>query len=171
MPTDPQPDLDPAEADLIRIKAHVLARRGLIPRGDVADARQDLAVALLAARAQYDPAHAGAVAFAETVTRRAAIKIARSRLAAKRHAGRVVRLAAPAELADPADNPTERAAVVADVATVVATLPPDLRDVAEALTAGTVAAAAQALGVSRATVYHRVREIRSRFARAGLGGA
>jgi hypothetical protein len=170
VPADPQPDLDPAEAELIRIKARVLARRGLIPRGDAADAEQDLALALLAARAGFDPARGGTAAFARTVVARAAFKVARGRLTAKRHAGREVPLAAPAELVDPAGDPTGRAAVAADVAAVVAALPPDLRAVAEALKAGTLTAAARALGASRATLYPRIREIRTWFERAGLDG-
>jgi hypothetical protein len=39
---------------------------------------------------------------------------------------------------------------------------------AEALKAGTVAAAARALGVSRAGVYGRLGELRGHFERAGL---
>ncbi|MBN9523101.1 hypothetical protein J0H58_32075 [bacterium] len=166
MPTDPQPDLDPAEAALIRAKARALARRGVIPRGDAADAEQDLALAVLAARVGFDPARGNAAAFVRTVVNRAADRLARGRFAAKRHPGRVVPLAALAELADPNGDPAGRAA---DVAAAVAALPPDLHAVAEALTGGTVAAAARALGVSRASLYPRIREIRSWFERAGLG--
>ncbi|HYH67842.1 MAG TPA: hypothetical protein VD866_24305 [Urbifossiella sp.] len=171
MPTDPQPDLDPAESDLIRIKARVLARRGVISRADVADTRQDLAVALLAARPGFDPGRGTKATYTATVVAHATAKVARGRYAAKRHPGRVVRLAyLDAEPADPGGDPTGRAVVALDVAAVIEVLPPDLREVAEALKAGTVAAAARALGVPRTTVHERVHEIRSWFERAGLGG-
>ena len=126
MPTARQNDIDPAVAAVVRAKARALARGGAIPRGDVADAEQNLTLAALAARRRFEPA-------------------------------------------DPGAPVADRVALAADVAAAVAALPPDLRAAAEALKTDTVAAAARALGVSRAAMYARVREIRSWFERAGLG--
>lgn len=166
MPTDPPPDLDPAEADLIRVKARILARQGLIPRADVPDVEQALALALVAARAGFDPARGSAATYAATVVRNAVAKLLRRRFAARRNPDRVAPLAA--EPTDPAGDPTDRAALAVDVGAAVAALPPGLRAAAEALKIGPVAEAARLLGVSRATMYARVREIRRRFERAGL---
>ncbi|MBN9520536.1 winged helix-turn-helix domain-containing protein [bacterium] len=171
MPTDRQPDLDPAEAELIRIKARVLARRGVIPRGDTADAEQDLALALLAARAGFDPARGGTAAFARTVVRRAAAKIARGRFAPRRHPGRVAPLAGPP--AEPATLPGRPAAQRADLAidldAALAALPAGLRAYAEALKVWSPAEVARRTGVSRQTVYRRLRELAAALGDAGLG--
>ncbi|MBN9524289.1 sigma-70 family RNA polymerase sigma factor [bacterium] len=170
MPTDRQKDLDPAVAAVVRAKAHALARGGVIPRGDVGDAEQDLILAVLVACPAFDPGRGTPEGFARTVVRNAAAKLVRGRFAARRHPGRVGPLVAlDAEPADPSGHPADRVARAADVAAVVAALPPDLRAAAEALKTDTVAAAARVLGVSRGTMYARVREIRSWFERAGLG--
>ena len=171
MPTDPQPDLDPAEAALIRAKARALARRGVIPRGDAADAEQDLALAVLAARVGFDPARGTAAAFVRAVVNRAAAKLARGRFAPCRHPGRVTPLAWPP--ADPATLPGGTAAAVridlaVDLTTALAALPAELRPFAEALRVWKPAEVARRLGVSRQTVYHRIADLAAALCGAGL---
>ena len=55
-----------------------------------------------------------------------------------------------------------------DVARVLDTLPPHLSRLARSLATEPVASAAQSAGVSRATAYRQVAEIRAAFAKAGL---
>lgn len=77
-------------AVVVRAKAHALARGGVIPRDDVADAEQDLTLAVLAARPRFDPGRGTPEAFAATVVRHAVAKLTHGRFAAKRHPARVV---------------------------------------------------------------------------------
>lgn len=170
MPTEPQPDFDPAEAALIRVKARALVRRGVVPRGDTADAEQDIALALLAARAGFDPTHGGAAAFAQTVVRRAAAKLTRGRFAPCRHPDRVTSLDWPP--ADPATlhgGPAAgRADLAIDLDAALAALPPELRAFAEALKVWNPAEVARRFGVSRQTVYSRIADLAAALGDAGL---
>jgi len=162
-PIDPS---DPTLAAVIRRKAARLARRVPDPAADRDDLAQDLAAALLARRPKFDPARGDPGAFAHAVVGTAAADIRRGRAAAKR--------ARPAPAGPPEGCPDPRAAdpaatdLAPDVAAAVARLPDDLRAVADLLAATTVAGAARALGISRATLYRRVAEVRAAFERAGL---
>jgi DNA-directed RNA polymerase specialized sigma24 family protein len=152
---------------LIRRKAARLADRAAGLGYDRRDAAQYLTAALLARLPAFDPARAPLAAFAAVVVTHAAADLRRFARAGKRAAPPLEPLDGATEPAVPDPGPG-RVDLAGDVAVALARLPPDLRAVAEALKAGTVAAAARALGVSRAQVYGRLGEIRGHFERAGL---
>ncbi|VTU02480.1 RNA polymerase sigma factor, sigma-70 family OS=Isosphaera pallida (strain ATCC 43644 / DSM 9630 / IS1B) GN=Isop_2438 PE=4 SV=1 [Gemmataceae bacterium] len=171
----PRPALDALESELIARKAAALVRRGLVPRSDREDARQDLAAALLAAQCKVALDPATRHAFARTVLGNAAANLARGRLAAKRHPGRDCPMdPRDAEELGPAafrDDPADRehlADLAVDLAAALAALPDDLRALADALAGRGVAAAARSLGVPRTTLYAPLATLRGRLRRAGL---
>ncbi|MDB5308814.1 MAG: polymerase, sigma-24 subunit, subfamily [Gemmataceae bacterium] len=177
LPVPPPDDLDPAETEVIRRKAHAMHRRGWVPRADLEDVRQDLALAVLAARGRLDAARGDLGTLAAAVVRRAGAKLARARRAAKRDPRRVNSLHAPRpdgiDLPDPDTLPggdlrPELTDLRIDLDQFLARLPPTLRTVADLLRTKTVTAAARALGVPRSTLADRVRALRRRFAAAGL---
>lgn len=97
--TDSLTHLRPAEMTPAERAAAIVALLAAGPRSDLPGVEQDLAVALLDARSGFNPGR-GSAAYAETVVRNAA-ELTLGRFAAKRHPGRVVRLAALAD--EPAD--------------------------------------------------------------------
>jgi RNA polymerase sigma factor (sigma-70 family) len=170
-PTESVPgDLAPGEVEVIQRKARSMVRRGLVPRGDLEDVRQDLAAALLAARAGFDPEVGGREAFARVVVRRAGSKIVRARRAAKRDPARVRPLEDPATRAAPADPDASqrRTDLALDVGELLRRLPENLRAVARLLERVSVTEAARVLGVPRTTLNDRIRVLREAFDRAGL---
>lgn len=64
--------------------------------------------------------------------------------------------------------PEEAADLQLDVASVIASLPPHLRDLCERLKRGTVSDAARATGAHRPSVYDAIRVLRERFEDAGM---
>ena len=164
-PIDP---FDPAIAALIRRKAATIARSMTDPSSDRDDLVQDLLVALLARRRQFDRPRGDPGAFVHTILSHAAADIQRSYRAAKRSPTLVPTEAAEtcidrrqAEFDDSRD-------LVEDVQGAIARLPAELREAAELLIQKNVAGVARELKVTRDTVYARLRLIRKRFERAGL---
>jgi RNA polymerase sigma factor (sigma-70 family) len=157
--TEPNPTtpIDPATAALIRRKAARMVGRAGLRVQDREDLEQELALHILEREGAFDVRRGSWHAFARHVVDRHGENIVRSRRAKKRYGGPEERLTE--EIPAP---PTEAEVPVHVVATALATLPEKLRRVAELVMEGTVTAAAKALGISRSTVYARLREIRDR---------
>lgn len=174
-PDDP---IDPATARRIRAKSRQIVRRAGLSRSDREDVAQALAARLLAPLRAFDPAKLPREAYVRMVLRRATASVLGYLRAAKRAGPAVVSLEAflrqdADDPLEPADRPGRRSAEEAadlarDVADLLAALPPDLRELAEQLKERSMAGAARDRDVSRITVYARLAELRSRFARAGL---
>jgi RNA polymerase sigma factor (sigma-70 family) len=167
-PAAPQPGILSAYVTtLIKLKARQLAKRPEFRRDDRRDLEQELALRVVARAGRYDPARgASADTFANRVIHSEVRVLVRDRRRLKRGATAEVR-----SLDDTpgAANPVAASDRAADVAAVVASLPPDLRRVARRLASQSVADAARAMAVPRGRVYAAMREIRARFAAAGLG--
>jgi DNA-directed RNA polymerase specialized sigma24 family protein len=150
--------IDPTVAAIIPNKAYrMIGLAGLRPQ-DRADIEQELAFEVLAHRDRFDPARGTWPAFARRLVERFGNNLVRFRRAAKRDGGPHAPL--PDEVLSPGGGDTGGRAL--DVAEALAALPPRLRAVAELLMTQNVTDAAEALGVSRSTVYARLRELRGR---------
>ena len=157
--------IDPTVAAIIRRKANrMVGRSGLCPQ-DRDDLEQQLTLHVLERRARFQADRGTWPAFVQRLVERAGENIVRARRAAKRRTGPLEPLTAAVPGAGDEAEGRARA-----VAAAIPTLPDDLRVVAELLLTETVAGAARVLGVSRATVYARLREIRVRTAFAAFGG-
>ncbi|QDU23753.1 helix-turn-helix domain-containing protein [Urbifossiella limnaea] len=171
MPTDPEAVVrDPAVRALIRIHAARVAR-AVPPRvADRDDVAQHLTAVLLAGLPAYDPARLPLVEFARVVVGRGAAGLVRRHRAARRNPARE----AAVDVAGAADHRGRGPAgadLAADVADLLAALPPPLRAAAEAVMAArNIADAARTLGVHRTTLSERLRVVRARHARPGLAG-
>lgn len=179
----------PYIATLIRVKALQLVRRPGFRRSERQDLEQELRAHVLTMAHHYDPSRGAVNTFIDRVVDSAAAMIVRSRSRLKRVA---------AYRAESLDRPVgegrqqalsdlmasgcvhrrfgtldrgelERAEQVVDVTSVLATLPPELQDIARRLAASNEAAVARELGISRRQVRNAVAEIRRRFEEAGLG--
>jgi DNA-directed RNA polymerase specialized sigma24 family protein len=150
--------IDPAVAAIIRNKAfRMIGLAGLRPQ-DRADVEQELTFELLTRRDRFDPARGTWPAFARRLVERFGDNLVRFRRAAKRDGGPHAPL--PDEVPAPGGGGADGRTL--DVAAALAMLPPGLRAVAELVMGGSVTDAAEALGVSRSTVYARLRELRGR---------
>lgn len=179
--------LTPYIQKLIKRKAKQLCRLSEFTTSDREDIAQDLTLALLKQAGKYDPSRASIDTFGDRVINNAVRMLLRHRRRKIRAEGfRTLSLSTVVFEADsgavtlgdvitdgdngrrlgttPRDPDLER-----DVAEAMELLPPDLRILAEALTEDCPAHAAKKLGISRSTVYDRVKQIRKRFERAGFG--
>lgn len=167
----------------IRRKAAWLAARPGFTRFDQEDIEQELALRLWQGLGNFDPAKGNAEAFITTVLRRAGNSLLRRRCSRRRGARRVHRTLdgacrpddeqligedPSARLSTPASSHEGAFDLVHDVAVVLEQLPSDLRDLASQLQRRSVTEVAQHMGLSRSTVYLRIRQLRARFAAAGL---
>lgn len=154
---DPNNPIDEAVAALIKRKAARMVGRAGLRVQDREDLEQQLAQHVLERRGSYNPRRGTWSAFVRRVVERHGENLIRARRAAKRYGG---------ALGSPTDEPIghgDDAEVHArTVAAALATLPAELRRVAELVMAGTVTGAARTLGISRSTVYARLREISTR---------
>lgn len=167
------PSLDPEIRERIREKARQIAARSGYSCADVGDLEQDLAIQVLSRLPRFDPAKADLTRFVRLLLSHAVSTVLRDRRRRNRRASgsleAVVRNAGDRELVDAQSGAAvEELTLTLDVAKVLATLPPRLRRVAEALKAHSVTAAARRLKLSRAAVYRRLAELREAFAAAGL---
>jgi RNA polymerase sigma-70 factor (ECF subfamily) len=164
--------IDETTAKLIRVKSRQIVRQARLPRTDREDLEQQLTLHLLARLPGYDPAIRPRDAHVRMLLRQGAATVLRSLRACKR-CGPAVSLSAtlPEEPIDREGLPSDRdrAEVASDVAEAVASLPAELREIAELLTNHTVAELVHRLGVSRSTLYRRVADIRATFEARGLG--
>ena len=176
---------------LLRVKARQLTRRTDFSRTDRQDIEQALATHVLAKAHLFDPGRASVHTFIERVVDSAVAMILRRRGRLKRAAG----LSAES-LYEPADAGRENGMLLGellldgedgrrpgsrglpdqadrgralDVARVLASLPPDLRDIARRRASATVAEIARDLDTSRRQVRKALDAIRSRFEVAGFG--
>lgn len=176
-PAATPPQLDDAATESIRLKAHRVVRGAGLPRSDVPDAAQDIALHVCARLGRYRPGRAvGRDPFVRMLVAHATATVLDNRLRARRPA--------PIPLArlfsesggpdgDPPDprfaRREDQAALALDVAAILSRLPPRLRRVAEALKTDSVTVAARRLGLTRAEVYRRLGALRRAFVAAGLG--
>ncbi|WP_143393519.1 sigma factor [Fimbriiglobus ruber] len=162
----PQPEFPPAVRAMIRSFAAKVAGYGVAAAHDREDAAQELAVALIRRWDRFDPARGPAEPFAATVLYRTAAELHRKQTAAKRDRGRVT----DGVDLDRIPDLSSWRGDVADVATVLAAVSDDMRDLAAVLAAtGSKAAAARALGISPSTLRRRVARLRARFEDHGFG--
>jgi hypothetical protein len=188
VPTEPKPPTPPATApipfddhtsELVRCKARQIRHRIGLPRTDLPDLEQDLAIHVWTRLGRYDPRrNPDRTAFVRMLVGHAAATVFRGRvrrtcqapasLDALLRAARVPD--APTEPVDrrAGDQPERAHALTLDVAAVLASLPRPLRRVAEALKTRSVSDAARHLKLSRTTLYRRLAELREAFAAAGL---
>jgi hypothetical protein len=183
-PLAPEAQLfDPTVATFLEIKARQLARRPEFGRGARGDLEQDLRAKLLQSLASFNPLHSPWVTFAYGVLERYAATLVRDATAARRDRRATVSLSAARRDMAPLLRTAERArhrgvsrpsekdlaALAADVATILESLPPELRDLAEQLQVGSQRAAANALGKTRGDLVGMLRRLRAAFAEAGYG--
>jgi RNA polymerase sigma factor (sigma-70 family) len=186
VPSVPHDDIDNSTRACVRRKvARIIGRAGLAPQ-DRDDLEQELIAKVLERLGPPDPCRRRDSLVA-TVVERLAANLLRERRARKRRAhvrslnSHVPTADGPAELAAVVGAPAydarrgrrprseeELARLAADVDAVLASLPDDLRELAERLKSQPVAEAARAKDVPRTTLYEQVRRLRRRFERAGL---
>jgi DNA-directed RNA polymerase specialized sigma24 family protein len=175
VPDDTPEPLDPAISDLIRRKSRQLARRAGMTEQDRDDIQQHLLVHLLEHLPGIGARRAYPEAVVLTVLFRWAANFLRARRAAKRDHRRTRPLGGSGDVPVGGDRRSpaargddELADLAADVADVLADLPPEERELAELLMGQSKAGAARALGVPRTTLYAAIGRLRARFERAGL---
>ena len=156
--SEPDRPFDERIAALIRWKARSLVGRTGLTGSDRPDLEQELTLGLLTAFPKFHAARGSRLAYARAVIHRFASNLLRERRAAKRAGG--PRVAWPIEgPVAPAEPDRDLAR---DVAAAISTLPDHLRSVAQTLMTESVTDAAQTLGITRSTVYVRLRELRER---------
>jgi hypothetical protein len=174
---------DPTVATFLEIKARQLARRPEFGRGARGDLEQDLRAKLLQSLTAFNPLHSPWETFAYGVLERHAATLVRDATAARRDRRATVSLSAARRDMAPLLRDAERAkhrgvsrpsqkdltVLAADVATILESLPPELRDLADQLQGGSQRAAARALGKTRGVLTTLLRRLRAAFAEAGYG--
>jgi RNA polymerase sigma-70 factor (ECF subfamily) len=156
--------IDPAIQDLIRIKAARIARSRHVPNADREDIEQALMLDVLRRLPKFDPSKGDREDHLRAVVEHAVSNLIRSGRAAKRGRGRT----APLD-SIPVDEPQlghtdedlAQADLVLDIQELLGRLPAELRRLAKLLQTQTPTEIARALGLSRGTVYARIREIRT----------
>ena len=189
MSTHDSPTLGDFEHGKIKTKARqIIGRAGYLAQ-DQKDLEQELLVRWLEARKSFDPSMSHLNSFVTTVVERDVASILRDAQAEKRDHHRIgsinvtinVTGESPTELAqtigereynsrrrcEPRTN-EELAQLAIDVANTMASLPDDLRELAEGLKTQSIAAIARAKGVPRTTLNESVRHLRKRFEKVGL---
>lgn len=156
---------------------------------DREDIEQELHLKLLKYLASYDPRKGRLQAFATAIVKRQAANLLRAKRALKRdhHGVRSLSMElaneeeGPVELADTISQrhlgarlgratreEHELAALAMDIRDVIASLPPELADLAERLKTDSLSQIARDLGIPRTTLADRVRKLRRYFEQAGL---
>lgn len=161
--------------------ARMVGRHGYTDQ-DREDIEQDLACDLLQRLRRFDPAKGPRNAFIARRVEAAASNLIRAKKVGKRSAvferdafdadeaeGCAPRIA---QIPDQAQTEmARRDELRADVATAVAALPDDLRDIASELQHDTHRVVARRHGISRRQLYHCIEAIREVFTRCGLAPA
>lgn len=171
----------------IRKKARRISRRPGFSPSDVDDLSQQLTLKLLENLESFDPNKARFSAFVTTVVSRHATNIVRDHKAAKRDAGKTCSLSALVADCDSGDvtlsqvisgaerdrllgiesiSTEEAATLQIDVDEILASLPLELRTLAETLKCMSITEAAHELGVSRGTIYDKRKHLRKAFLEA-----
>ena len=178
-------------SQIIKTKARSLAPRLRDAAVDVEDITQDLTIELLSRLPRFNPKRSSIHTFATRIIGNAAGRILSGTLAGKRGGGvkplslnYVVTTGGgvPAELGDTISEDdyfsrTDRATrpfwelcdLRLDLQRGMATLPPSLKDLCGRLMEETPTEVAHSEGVSRETIYRRIRAVRAAFEEQGLG--
>lgn len=188
--TTHQPPIDEFVTRLVRRKARQLVGRAGFSASDVDDIEQELVLKLLRHRSAFNPAHSHWYAFVTTVIERHVATILRDKRMEKRDSTRLTSLQTIVH--DPINGPSQLAATVGqreldnrlglqtrpewdsqeltlDTASLLADLPPALREICERLKRVSISAVAREMGVPRTTLCYQLRRLRIRFERADLG--
>ncbi len=186
---DGQVVIDRFIRDLVRRKARQLVGKAGFTRSDREDIEQELYLKLLKAARLFDPTQAHWHSFATAVIERHTASLLRDKRAEKRDSRCVCSLdvvvtedeEGPVQLGetigqDEYDNrrgrwprqEQELFELAQDVADVIAGLPAELRELAEALKTESLSEIARRTGVARSTLNARVQQLRERLERAGL---
>jgi RNA polymerase sigma factor (sigma-70 family) len=186
---DNAPLLGRFEYGIVRKKVRQIIGRAGFKSQDREDLEQELLTRLLHSLKSFDPAKAHRKCFVTAVVERDVANIMRDKKAKKRDHRRISSLHVMIEVAD--EGSTELSATIgdgefnarlcrhrrsaeelsqlaSDLADVVATLPDDLRALAERLKTQSIAEIARSMGIPRTTLNHSVRQILARFAGTGL---
>ncbi len=178
MPPTPKPSaatpLDHTTRELISGKARQIAHRIGLPRTDLPDLEQDLAIHVWTRLDNYDPRrNPNRAAFIRMLVGHAAATVFRDQLRRVRRVPTSLDMLLRAGLPEPPDQrawpkPQEVSGAALDVTAVLAVLPRRLRRVAEALKTHSVVVAARRLKMSRTTLYRRLAELRAALVAAGM---
>jgi len=170
--------------------ARAIVAQGVFPESDFEDLVQELKLAVIEGVPRFNPERAKWSTFVRLVVRGRAVSLQRKRLADCRAAGRdIVSLDDTIEdedgqlttlanrvredqsldyVARDYVSDEDRLVTEMDIATVVASLPSELRDLCERLTTRSVTQVARDLGVPRTTLTHQLKKIREAFVAAGF---
>lgn len=163
---DPSP-LSQFVRDLVRRKVQQLVGKAGIQAQDQEDLTQELYLHLLKRADAFDRGKAHEHVFAAVAIDRYLLNLLRQRQAAKRHPERQRPLDEPSQVPGATTEPlaTEREL---DIEDALASLPDDLRDLAEQLMSHTKADIARAQDVPRTTLYWKIGKLRRHFEERGL---
>jgi RNA polymerase sigma factor (sigma-70 family) len=155
--------ITPGINKLLRRKASQIVRQARLPGQDREDLTQDLIVELLKRLQKYDSVKAKGNhgKFVKMIARRATINLLRRFSAVKRSAHSTSSMNDMAIELELISGDAEREELTRDVTDALTVLPADLQQVALLLMTESIAEIARILGVSRDTVYARVRKIRT----------
>ena len=185
----PAQQLGNFEYGIIKRKVRQIIGRAGYTKQDRKDLEHELITRLLQGLKLFDPSVAHRKSFVTAVVERAVANILRDAKAEKRQHDRVTSLHLLIEVTE--DGPTELgetmtmrefncrrcrdprseeelAQLTFDLGEFLATLPEELRDLAERLKTQSIAAIAREVGVPRTTLNDTVRHLRQRFEQAGL---
>ncbi len=163
-----QPDvLSPSTRRIIRIHAKKLIRRRAFSGAEQEDIEQELSLHVLQGMASFDAAKANRDTFISRVVAHRAANLLRDRLRQLRNRFAQISLEDLSE-EELAREDESHEQLAADIATVQATLPPQLREMCELLKREGPSDVARRLGVPRSTLDQLIREVREYFAEAGL---
>jgi DNA-directed RNA polymerase specialized sigma24 family protein len=146
-----------------------LFRLGLIAAQDVKDVRQDLALAIIERRAQYDPTRGSPRTFADRVARNAGWNLVETARAAKRSAP-VSSVSIDLCETEPAlrSDTTEQRDLILDVESALHLLQPEQRALCLRLVDEPLVAVARAMRRGRAAVRHQVADLKKTLLGMGL---
>ena len=189
---DPQEIVTEYARTLIRVKAKQIVRRPGFSRSDQADVEQDLVVHLLCQAQHFDPNRGALNTFISRVVESAVAMLVRDRGRAKRSPTDDAELQSLADMVPQPDGPPEPLArlisqhdlerrtggasltdaqiveMVADVASVIPTLPPELQEVCRSLLSRNRSETEAELGISRRGLAAAIAAIREHFEKSGL---
>jgi len=176
--------------NLVRVEARKLSRMPGFRTSEAEDIEQELLMHLHRQAGEYDPERGAESTFADRIVKNRVRELARERRRLKRGGGKsalsldemLVRADGNTTTRSESTTDSDRARRVGsaaqldqdrverrlDVGTVLASLPPPLRDLADRLINGTEAGAARALGISRRAIRAQKAKIRAYFEQFGF---
>lgn len=189
---DPKEIVTEYARTLIRVKAKQIVRRPGFSRSDQPDVEQDLVVHLLCQAQHFDPDRGSLNTFIARVVDSAVAMLVRERGREKRNPSDDAEVQSLAEMVPQPDGPPEALArlisqldlerrtggasltdaqlfeLVADVASVIPTLPPELQDICRSLLTRNRRETEADLGISRRGLQAAMVLIREHFVKSGL---